>query len=152
VLYFNAVAASIISPVAVAMSDMAESKWLATVFDTAGAIVLAGIILYGMIGLLRKSLGALLDQSLEESLQLRIIRGLVANVDAYLQIHRVRTRRSGNRIFIELFLEFDPELPVREVLDRSTRIKQFVENLVPHSEAWVVPCGAEGTDVTSQAP
>jgi divalent metal cation (Fe/Co/Zn/Cd) transporter len=107
--------------------------------------LLAGIILYGMVSLMRQSLAALLDESLEEALQLRIIRGLVEHVADYRQIHQIRTRRSGNRIFIELFLEFEPDLPVHDVLDRSGRIKGVVENLVPHSEAWVVPCDASLT-------
>jgi cation diffusion facilitator family transporter len=145
VLYRNAVAASIISPIAVLFSDSVESKWLATLFDTAGVVVLSAFILYGMIGLMRKSLAALTDETLEEALQLRIIRGLVEHMADYRQIHRVRTRRSGNHIFIELFLEFDPVLPVRDVLDRSARIKGVVENLIPHSEAWIVPCGTEAT-------
>jgi hypothetical protein len=33
---------------------------------------------------------------------------------------------------------------VRDVLERSMRLKAFVENLIPHSEAWIVPCGAGG--------
>lgn len=141
VLYRNATAASVISSVAVAVSTLTESNWLANFFDITGVVVLSGIILYGMAGLMRQSLSALLDESLEEALQLRIVRGLVEHVADYRQIHKVRTRRSGNRIFIELFLEFDPQLPVGDLLGRAARIKHIVEDLVPHSETWIVPCG-----------
>jgi len=141
VLFRNASAASLISFVAVLVSWFGKDQTWAVWFDPAGALVLCGIIFYGMFTLFRNSLPVLLDQTLEESLQLHILRGLAACYEDYDHLHGVRTRRSGTRVFVELFLEFQPELTVREMLIRAARLKYLVEDLIPRAEVWVIPCG-----------
>jgi len=142
VLYRNATTASLISLIAVAISWLAgENKWMAW-FDPFGAMVICGVIFFGMITLFNKSLSAILDQTLDESLQLRILRGLAECYEDYRQLHGVRTRRSGNRIFVELFLEFEPVLSVQAVLVRAGKLKSLVEEMIPDTEVWVIPCGS----------
>lgn len=139
VLYRNATVASFLSITALLGTWFAHNDWLAGYFDIFGAAVLAVLMIYGMVKLARQSLSALLDEAVEEALQIRIMRGLAESFLDYDQLHRIRSRRSGNRVFVELFLEFEPELPVRELLDRSARIKAQVEGTVPGAEVWVVP-------------
>jgi cation diffusion facilitator family transporter len=142
VLYRNASAASLISLTAVQVSWLAGKNEWAVWFDPIGAMVLCGVIFFGMITLFQKSLPAMLDQTLDESLQLRILRGLAECFEDYSQVHAIRTRRSGNRVFVELFLEFEPAQSVREMLSRAGRLKSLVENMIPNAEVWVIPCGS----------
>lgn len=141
VLYRNAASACLLSTLAVAATRFSPDHRWDVYMDIGGAVALAVIILIGMVTLLRQSLSALLDETVEESVQIRILRGLAESYEEYQQMHRIRTRRSGGRIYVELFLEFEPLLSVRDLERRSARIKALVENLVPQAEAWVVPCG-----------
>jgi divalent metal cation (Fe/Co/Zn/Cd) transporter len=67
------------------------------------------------------------------------MRALAESFSDYTQLRRVRTRRSGSRIFVDLFLEFPPEIPAGELLNRTAGIKALVERDVPDCEAWVIP-------------
>lgn len=142
ILYRNASVASTVSLVAVAVSFFAGQYAWASWFDSVGALILAGVIFYGIMTLLQRSLPALLDKTLDESLQLRILKGLAECFEDYNQLHGVRTRRSGKRIFVELFLEFEPELSVSEMMVRTGRLKSLVEKLIPNTEVWVIPVSA----------
>jgi ferrous-iron efflux pump FieF len=139
VLYRNAASASLFSLLAVVGAALSPIQWLDICFDVGGTAVIAVIIFFGMFTLVRQSLAALLDEALEEAFQLRVIRALAESFGDYTQIQRIRTRRSGSRIFVDLFLEFPETISAGELLERTCRIKNLVERLVPHSEAWVVP-------------
>lgn len=151
VLYRNATAASVLSILALLGARLAGP--MGVYFDILGAAVLAVLIVQSAMVLLRQSLSALLDETVEESLQLRILGGLAGAFSDYRQLHRIRSRHSGDRIFIELFLEFDPEISVGEMAVRSKRIRQEIERTVPGAEVWVIPCEGEvGNGVPSLPP
>ena len=137
ILYRNAFAASLLSVLALA------GAWLAgpmgAYFDMGGAVLLAGLILQSGLLLLRQSLSALLDETVEESLQNQIAEGLArAALDSH-RLHRIRSRHSGGRVFVELFIEFPPEISVRELMGRIARIKSDLETAIPHAEVSVIP-------------
>lgn len=138
VLYRNATAASFLSVLALVGSRLAGAS--GGYFDVLGATILAILILQSAFVLLRQSLSALLDEAVEESLQQRIVGELTGAKKEYRGLHRIRSRHSGGRIFIELFLEFEPEISVREMLDRSQRIRRTVEQIVPGAEVSIQPC------------
>lgn len=139
VLYRNASCSSVFSLLAVVCATVSSSPRADVFFDLAGAGVILVVIFHGMFGLMRQSLSALLDEALDESLQLRLMRILAETFSDYSQMHRLRSRRSGARIFVELFLEFPPDLSAAELLGRAGRIKSRVEEAIPGAEAWVVP-------------
>lgn len=138
VLYRNATAASLLSIFALAGARLAGPA--GAYFDIFGAVVLAFLIVQSAVLLLRQSLSALLDEAVEEALQLRILNGLAQAFPHYCQLHRIRSRHSGNRIFLELFLEFEPDLTVRELTARSREIRRQMEQTVPGAEVSVIPC------------
>ncbi len=140
-VYRNATAASVFSLIALTGAMVSADPIWDDYFDLFGTLVVAFIIFYGMITLFRQSLASLLDEALEESLQIEIMHSLAESFEDYRQLGRIRSRRAGNRIFIEIFLEFDPALSVTQVLERSARLKARVESLVAHAEAWIVPIG-----------
>jgi len=139
VLYRNAAAASLLSILTLIGTWIAGNHPAAAYLDILGAAILAILTIHGMTLLVRQSISALLDEAVEESLQINIMRGLNESFHDYRQLHRIRSRHSGGQIFVELFLTFDPNLPARELIERSARIKHQVENSLPGSEVWVVP-------------
>jgi cation diffusion facilitator family transporter len=85
------------------------------------------------------SVSELLDRSLDEYQLLIIMRELVANYDAYDQLHGFRTRRSGSQTFIELFMEFHPETRVAALYDLLERLKATLEEHIPEAQVMIIP-------------
>jgi len=84
----------------------------------------------------------LLDRTLHNELQLKIDRRLVEHFHDYDDFHGVRSRRAGERIFIEVALSFAPERQVREVSRTVASLRDGIQSDVPGSEARIVfvPC------------
>lgn len=146
ILYRNATAASGLSLAALLGAQFAGAA--GAYFDIVGAMFLAGLIVQSAVLLVRQSLSSLLDETVEEALQMHITRGLVKSLPNYHQLHRVRSRRAGSCVFIELFLEFDPRMSIGEMLQNSRRIQDEITKSAPHAEVTIIPC--EGSPATSE--
>jgi len=83
------------------------------------------------------------DKTLEETSQFLVLRELVRFFDEYEQLHRIHSRRSGNRVFIHLFLEFRQDLTMAEVYGVMERISGSLESVIGHSNVIVVPTRAK---------
>ncbi len=90
------------------------------------------------------SISDLLDRSLDEYDLLIILRELVANFDAYDQIHGVRTRRSGSQTFIEIFLEFNSETRMKTVYDLKERLEAELKKRIPNAQIMIIPGNNKG--------
>lgn len=141
VVYLNAIIASSISLVAVLLAWLFREHAWARFIDPIGAVALCYFLLRNGLSLMKRSLSPLLDGAIEESSQMLILRGLVEHFDDYDQLGRIRSRRSGSRVFVEVFLQFEPTLEHSVVLQRMQTIKQTLERNVPGSEVWVIPDG-----------
>jgi divalent metal cation (Fe/Co/Zn/Cd) transporter len=83
--------------------------------------------------------GDLSDKTLEETSQLVVLRELAVFFDEYEQIHGIRSRRSGNVVYLEVFLEFRPELTFGAVQETMDRIRTQLETHIGNSRVLVVP-------------
>jgi cation diffusion facilitator family transporter len=145
VLYRNASAASLLSLFALSGVWIAGPHRAAAYFDLFGAAILSALIIHGMTIIVRQSLSALLDEAVEESIQSRIAGVLGKFDDDYVHLHNLRSRHSGNRVFIEVFLEFDPVIYSGELVKRSARIKGQVEKVISNAEVWVIPTDSKNS-------
>ena len=107
--------------------------------DPVVSFVIAGVMVYSAYGILSDSVRDLLDGALEEALQLRVLRCLAAHFDDYRDLHGMRSRRAGNKVFIELFLEFDGERRMAEVQAIIDRIREEISRDVGGALVSVVP-------------
>lgn len=107
--------------------------------DPLASLVGAGFLIHGAWAITSSSVGDLLDVSLEESTQLVILRELVKHFDDYDALHKVRSRRSGSNVFIEIFMSFDPELKMLEVTKRIERLHDTISATVPGAQVLIVP-------------
>ncbi|MFH1476770.1 MAG: cation diffusion facilitator family transporter [Verrucomicrobiota bacterium] len=89
--------------------------------------------------LIRHSIHDLLDRSLDEPLQALINKQLVGFFDEYTSLDSVRSRYSGQNVFIEIFMGFDPHRPLAEVQQITDTIKRNLEADIPHAEVLVIP-------------
>ncbi len=117
---------------------LAEYEW-AIYIDPLASFIVIGSFLFSGYRTISSSLPDLLDKTIDEELQLEVVRALAAYFNDYEAFHGVRSRRSGNNIYIELFLEFDGEKKLSEVQDIINRIKITLETDIPRSSVTIMP-------------
>jgi ferrous-iron efflux pump FieF len=110
--------------------------------DPLASFVIAGFLLFSGYRVITTSLPDLLDKTLDEELQMVIVRHLADFFHDYSALHGVRSRRSGNNVYIEIFLEFDGEKRMSDVQESINRIKQSLEATIPRSHVSIVPTTA----------
>lgn len=111
--------------------------------DPLGSLILAGFLLYSAMGMFSSSMRELLDSSLEEGLQLVILKTLVQFESEYRGFRSMRSRRSGNKVFIELFLEFEPSLSIEAFSAAAARMTDELHKSISGSEVTIVPSVAD---------
>ena len=115
-----------------------EFSW-AEYIDPAGSIVILGFLAYTAYGVITMSVYDLLDGTLDESLQLAILRELAGHFDKYDNVHGIRSRRSGSSVYIELFLEFDGDRRMGDVQKSIDELKEALEANLPGSQVSIMP-------------
>jgi len=107
--------------------------------DPLASCITLGVMIQSAWKLIRYSIHDLMDRSLEEPLQALINNELIRHFDEYTALDSVRSRYSGQNIFIEIFLGFDPRLALAEVQKTTDAIKRDLEAAIPHAEVLVIP-------------
>lgn len=90
------------------------------------------------IGLLRRCVQDLSDKTLEETLQIKVLKRLAEYYEGYESFHGVRSRRVGSKVYIELMLGFHPDKTVGEVMDTVYHLTADLAEDIPGSEVNVV--------------
>jgi len=108
--------------------------------DPLGALILSGFLIRSIYTLFSQSMDNLMDRTLEESLQLGILRVLGQHFKDYRNIHDIRSRRSGQNIFVDLYLEFDPDKAMGEVQKAITQINADILGFIKNCQVNIVPC------------
>jgi len=131
---------------ALVFSHQSWSQYL----DPLAALIGVGFLIHGAWAVTSSSVGDLLDSTLEESLQLRIMRDMVEHFDDYDRLHQIRTRRSGPRVYVEVFLQFASDLTMGEVQQRINRLRAAIAQSVPGADIAIIPTDASAPQ--SSAP
>ncbi len=111
----------------------------AVYIDPFASFFVIGLLLQSGYGMISKSLPDLLDRTLEEELQLIVVKELADHFHLYEQLHGVRSRRSGDSIYIEIFLEFNGEMKMCAVQGVIDRITLSLESKIPKSSVSIIP-------------
>jgi cation diffusion facilitator family transporter len=122
----------------------ASHHW-AMYIDPVVSFVIIGFLLLAGYREISSSLPDLFDKTLDEELQLVILRELSSSFDQYHDFHGVRSRRSGTRIYIEIFLGFDPSRNMGEVQEFIDSLKDSLETQIPRSVVSIVPTSDRST-------
>ena len=94
------------------------SRW--SVLDPIAALVVSVMIVHAAIGQLRPSIGELVDNSLPEDVEKKIMQTINDIPDVY-EPHHLRTRKIGNRASVEVHVRMDGNITLREAHD-TTRV------------------------------
>ena len=122
----------------IASMELSAYSW-SLYIDPCASFVIAGFLLFSGYRVITTSLPDLLDKTLDEELQMVIVRHLAVFFHEYTALHGVRSRRSGSNVYIEIFLEFDGEKKMCEVQEIINRIKVSLEAHISRSSVSVVP-------------
>lgn len=120
----------------------------AVYIDPVASFIVIGFLLHSGYRMIMTSIPDLLDQTLEEELQLLVMKELADHFECYNHFHGIKSRRSGNTIYIEIFLGFDGDMRMCEVQDMIDRIKTSLQSRIPGSCVNIIPtsgrCGGIG--------
>jgi ferrous-iron efflux pump FieF len=116
----------------VAMILLRQYTW-SLYIDPVISLIMGAVILYAFYGLIKNSLFDLLDRTLEEKYQIVINRELAEFFDDYAQLHGIRSRKTGGKVFIELFLEFDGDRRMGEVQQVIQSMRMALEGKIENS-------------------
>lgn len=113
---------------------------LAAYIDPLASFVVIGLFLLSGYRTISSSLPDLLDKTIDEELQLIVVRTLADFFSDYEAFHGVKSRRSGKYIYIELFLEFAGDSRMSDVMGVINQIKLSLEKEIPMSSVSIIPC------------
>jgi cation diffusion facilitator family transporter len=102
--------------------------------DAIGALAISLYMLWNARGMAVHALFQLLDRELDEADRARIEAAVLA-CDGVQGIHDIRTRDSGDRIFVEFHVEVDGALTVEEGHAISDNAEKAVQRLFPSTDA-----------------
>ena len=127
--------------VALVLAPMLGWPWL----DPALALVIGGFVVYGAWRIVVDSLDILMDRELSDADRARI-RALCQAHPQVLGVHEMRTRSAGQNIFVQLHLELDGAMSLREANAIAHRVESEIQAVFPGAEVLI------HQDPTSEAP
>jgi divalent metal cation (Fe/Co/Zn/Cd) transporter len=110
--------------------------------DAVGSVFVAVFMVLNGSEMLRTGIPDLLDRSAGKSVRDTVNRVLAGNAGDYQRLDRVRSRRSGRVVFVEIVLSFEPGLTIAEVNHRIAALKQSMANEIAHADISILTTGA----------
>jgi cation diffusion facilitator family transporter len=94
----------------IALIGIGASAWLGVNgLDALAAILIAGLLLWGAVGVFREASGQLMDKELSDEARARIV-ALVTEDGRLSDVHQLRTRASGPYVHMQMHVDLDPDL------------------------------------------
>jgi ferrous-iron efflux pump FieF len=104
--------------------------------DPIFAIIIAVLLIYATRAILSEALDQLLDRELEPAAREEILRAARGHPDV-VDIHGLRTRRSGPVAIVQLHLEIESSLTLREAHRIGDEVKLAVEQVLPDADVVI---------------
>ncbi len=112
--------------------------------DVIGSSFVAVFIFINAIDMLKLGLPDLLDRTAGKQVRDSVERVLASQAGDYGRLQRLRSRRSGRVVFIELALGFEPSLSIAEVNRRVEALKESLTREIDHADVSVLALPGEG--------
>lgn len=108
--------------------------WLAA--DPLFAIGIAAYIMWGAWRIGRRALDILMDRELPDDDRHRI-RRLACDCDGVRGVHAIRTRSSGLNLFVQLHVELDDDLSLKEAHDVVEEVERALAKVYPNADILI---------------
>jgi cation diffusion facilitator family transporter len=106
------------------------------ILDPIVALVVAGKIVVTGAGLLRRSVGGLMDAALDDTAQEAIQSALVPFRDRGIGFHAIRTRQAGQRAFVSLHILVPGGWTVRRGHDEAENVEAVLREHLPYATVF----------------
>jgi ferrous-iron efflux pump FieF len=93
-------------------------------------------MLVSAFGVARSSFNQLMDRELPDEERARI-RRIAESHDAVMNVHDLKTRAAGLSTFIQLHMELDPDMPLKEAHRISDAVEQAILHAYPGAEVII---------------
>jgi ferrous-iron efflux pump FieF len=112
--------------------------------DGIGGLIVAGIIAYGAVQIMRASFDHLMDREFADDERARI-KAIVVEHPEVRALHDLRTRSSGSASFIQFHIELDPSISLVRAHAISDEVEARVRGAFPESDVIIHqdPAGIE---------
>ena len=118
---------------------LSSNKLVGLYLDPIGSLILALFLLHSSYSMVSTSMPDLIDRSVDEKVQLIIFSTLHNHKSQYTSLEKVRSRRSGAKMFIDIFLSFEADIPFKEVHECVMAIKFELKERLGRAEVIVIP-------------
>lgn len=98
--------------------------------DDWAALFASALILYNGLGIMRPSVGELMDRSPSEEM-LRLVDAAAHGVSGVLATEKLKARKSGTRYLLEVHVQAEPSLSLHEAHILSGKVKRAIRSAVP---------------------
>jgi divalent metal cation (Fe/Co/Zn/Cd) transporter len=129
---------SLVVQATMTLAALSTDQEVAAWADAAGSLFVAIFIFVSAIQMLRSAIPDLLDRSAGRQVHEAVERALAQHAAAYARVHRVRSRRAGRVVFIEVALGFEPELTIAEVNRRVEALRASLQSEIDHADVSVL--------------
>jgi cation diffusion facilitator family transporter len=106
--------------------------------DPLASVVVIVVMLSEAWQMLSHAVSDLVDQTINESMQMVVNRHLIRHFDSYEMLDRVRSRKSGGDVFIEIFLAFDAKRTIGGIQPLIDDLCSGIEGEIRRSRVTVV--------------
>lgn len=110
--------------------------------DAVGSVFVAIFMVLNGSEMLRTGIPDLLDRSAGKTVRDTVDRVLAESAGDYQRLDRVRSRRSGRVVFVEVVLSFEPALTIAEVNRRIAALKESMAREIEHADISILTTGA----------
>lgn len=112
--------------------------------DAIGSVFVAVFIVVNAIGILRECVPDLLDRSAGRSVRGAVDRALARHAADFHRLERLRSRRSGRAVFVEVTLAFESGLAMGEVNRRISAIRETLLAEIEHGDISILALAGPG--------
>jgi cation diffusion facilitator family transporter len=127
----------VLTSVGVLLGVLAAKLTGLTWLDPALALLVAVNILWSGFGLVRESVGGLMDTAVDPQTEGQIRRIMSEHGDGALEMHDLRTRHAGRLAFIEFHMVVPGEMSVQEAHNICDRLEDAIRAEMPDSSTTI---------------
>lgn len=96
-------------------------------------LMIIGYAFYLSVDSIKRSAYSLLDKCTDETVSQKILSALIANYELYEYFDTYRTRVSARTNFVDVFIGYEADLTMNEILLRNNKIAKDIKALVPNT-------------------